>query len=98
MFPARSLQVACNTIDSPSPDDMLEVVQFAGSIPEPPALSLQCQLTVTFVRFQPFRVRGRSLCRRGGRRGLIVGAGVTAFDGAEGGPVPAPFVAVTVNV
>ena len=52
MFPARSLQVAVSVI-SPSPDEVLLMVQLAGSIPEPPVLSAQFHVTVTSLLFQP---------------------------------------------
>src|SRR5690348_8612827 len=48
-----SEQVAVSVIGLPSPVDVLLVVQASGSMPDPPALSVQCQLTVTSVLFQP---------------------------------------------
>jgi hypothetical protein len=68
------LQVAVTTIDEPSPDDVDVVVQFALSIPEPPALSLQFQLTVTSVLFQPAPFAA----------GLRVGAAVGATTSGGG--------------
>src|SRR5207247_132892 len=50
--PTRSLQLALNG-SVPSPLDVLLLVQLAGSRPLPPALSLQFQLTVTSLLFQP---------------------------------------------
>ena len=37
----------------PSPEDVLLGLQFALSIPEPPELSAQFQVTVTLLLFQP---------------------------------------------
>ena len=75
MFPARSLQVALNTILLPSPDDVLLVVQLAESIPEPPALSAQFQVTVTSELFQPARLAD------GDWDGLAVGAVISEGGG-----------------
>ena len=52
MFPAKSLHVADSRI-VPSPEEVLDVVQFAGSIPEPPTSSPQFQVTFTSLAFQP---------------------------------------------
>ena len=52
MLPALSLQVAFN-VSVPSPDEVEEVVQLAESMPDPSALSVQFQFTVTSVLFQP---------------------------------------------
>ena len=54
MLPAKSLQVALSVSDPPpNARVVLVAVQLAGSIPTPPALSVQCQVTVTSVLFQP---------------------------------------------
>ena len=55
------------------------------------------------VRTGPSRSPSRCRCQRSrvtlvGRAGAVGRVGVTAFDGADGGPVPIALVAVTVNV
>ena len=67
VLPATSLQVALSG-RLPSPDETLLVVQLAVSIPEPPALSAQFQVTVTSLLFQPAPLAA------GDRAGLAVGA------------------------
>src|SRR5690348_5209978 len=52
MLPSRSRHVAVS-VCVPSPEDVLLVVQRAGSIPDPPALSVQFQYTVTLLLFHP---------------------------------------------
>ena len=52
VLPAISLQLADSVI-APWPDETLLVVQLAVSMPEPPTLSAQFQVTVTSLLFQP---------------------------------------------
>ena len=53
VLPARSLHEPVTVIAEPSPDDVVLVVHALVSMPEPPELSAQFQLTVTSVLFQP---------------------------------------------
>jgi hypothetical protein len=53
VFPATSLHVAFR-VSVPSPEEVELVVQFAASIPDPPALSDQFHVTVTSVLVHPF--------------------------------------------
>ena len=58
VLPAKSLQVAVTEIAGPWPDETVLVLQLARSIPDPPALSVQFQVTVTSVVFQPAPLAG----------------------------------------
>jgi hypothetical protein len=58
VFPAWSVQLAFTVIGLPSPEETLLVVQCAGSIPEPPASSVQFQFTVTSLLFHPAAFAG----------------------------------------
>jgi hypothetical protein len=93
-FPARLVQLPLTSCFAPSP--VTVAVTVGETRPEP--LSTQSQVTVVGPVFHNWLFGGGVVLSYATLGGVVLVPGVTAFDGDEGGELPAVFVPVTVNV